>query len=540
MNKPRKDLKFLLPLLAAIILIFGILLGFQLKDIGQKKQMAYSNYHDNSLNQILRLIQFKYVDSVDLVEVKQEAVKEILEHLDPHSVFIPKDRLQGVEEDLHGSFYGIGISYFIVRDTITVSRVIKGGPAEKAGLQIGDQIIKQGDSLLAGVSIGFQEANRILKGSKNSVADLEIWRNGAPQQVRIKRGNVPLKSVGAAYMIRPEIAYIKIKNFSAHTYAEFMDAATKLKEENDLKKIILDLRNNAGGYLESAVHIADEFLDGEKEIVSIRGDKYKTIDFKGERDGEFETIPLAVLVNEGSASASEALAGAVQDWDRGYLIGRPTFGKGLVQEQYNLSGGGALRLTVGRYYLPSGRLIQRPYKHRVEAYKDDILNRYAHGEFLNRDSIHLLDSTPYFTKRLDRRVFAGNGIMPDIFVPVDTMNLSSFSNKIYHQHVLFTFAHRYLQSHKAEVDTGDLNRFLQSDLPEDILPLLFDYIEKQGYPLSSLNPKEEDLIEVHLKAFMASEIWGEEGYERAVNFENKEVKEALSILEKDPGLENLD
>ena len=537
MNDANKRLKIFAPLFFSIVLILGMFLGFKLRDKAGYERPFFSRSADIMLHQVLRLIDMKYVDSVNVARLRSDAINGLLQHLDPHSVYIPPRDLRGINEEMQGSFHGIGIAYYIIRDTINVTQVLSGGPAEKAGLKIGDQLLRASDSVVAGVHIDATRIRRLLQGPLHSVVPVEIKRKDTRMNLDITRGIIPIKSLDAAYMIAPHVAYVRINRFSARTYSEFMDAIVALKKDHSIDQFILDLRGNPGGYLDAAVHIADEFLSGDKEVVSTRGKSYPDKTFRCGKAGEFETIPLAVLVNERSASASEILAGALQDWDRAYIIGRQTYGKGLVQEQYNLINGAALRLTVARYYLPSGRLIQRPYKHRMGAYQHDLVERFAHGEMLHKDSIHFEDTTAYFTLEEHRRVHAGGGVMPDVFVPLDTTRMSSQLMALYRQHLLFRFAYAYHNQHTEKFATlKSPEDLLKAHILPENLPAALHAFAPEATGLQTLPPQELANVRLQIKAFIARELWQDEGYYYLINQQDRSIEKARQILLQQPDL----
>ncbi|HLR38262.1 MAG TPA: S41 family peptidase [Chitinophagaceae bacterium] len=539
MSDAKKKFKIYLPILFAIVLVLGIFFGYRLKE-PNKEPFAVST-QDHALDQILHLIDLKYVDSIQLQSIKENAIQDILKHLDPHSEYISPHLLKNVTENMQGHYRGIGVAYYIINDTINVSRVLDGGPAAKNGIKIGDQIIKANDSSLTGKDITPKRIKHILRGPNHSQISLNILRRGTPLQIELQRGVIPLKSIQETYFIHPGVAYMRINRFSAHTYSEFMDAVVALKKKDSIKKFILDLRNNPGGLVESAVNIADEFLSKNKLVVYTKGKNYPKREFTCSKHGELEDVPLAVLVDGYTASASEILAGAIQDWDRGYIIGRQTFGKGLVQEQYFLSNGSALRLTVARYYLPSGRLIQRPYKHRMLAYHHDLLRRAKHGELLHQDSIHYKDTTAYYTKKEHRLVHAKGGIMPDIFVPVDTAKLSNDLLKLYHKHTLFRFAQQYLSHHKKELTQfTSPEEFAQAHIfNENIFHQLKGFAAQSKINLNPINSDELSMIKIQIKAFIARSLWQNKGYYYLLNQDDNVIHKALNTLKSTPSLTSL-
>ncbi len=543
MSYSNKKLKVFIPLLFTVVLVLGMFLGFKLRDKqGYNKALFSLGAQDNLLHQVLRLVDLKYVDSVHLSGLKSDAIKGILSHLDPHSAYIPPKEFTHVNEEMQGSFHGIGIAYFVIDDTVNITRVLPGGPAAKAGLSVGDQILKANDSLMAGVHISSEKIRKFIRGPLHSNVKLVLLRKDSLIQISLKRGRIPLTSIDAAYMIAPGVLYVKINRFSAHTYGEFMDAITALKAKHDVKKCILDLRNNPGGYLEASVNIADEFLSGDKLVAEAKGKSYPLKEFTCNKTGELEEVPLAVLVNGQSASASEILAGAIQDWDRGYIIGRQTFGKGLVQEQYQLANKGVLRLTVARYYLPSGRLIQRPYKDRMLAYSHDLIKRYRHGEMLHADSIHFQDTTAYYTKVKHRLVHAEAGIMPDVFVPLDTTSLSPTLMKIYRKNIIFRFAFTYKKKYPAVFENiKNEKELLQTKImTKQGLNLLYELAKDEGITgINRLSPSEIQTLQLQTKAFIARERWQDKGYFEVINQEDKTIKKALQVLQKEPDLSTL-
>lgn len=533
MSESSKKFKVLLPLLFSIVLALGIFLGFRLRDSQAPRNTYFLNTGTpGALQEILDLARLKYVDSVNPVKLKQDAIRGIVTHLDPHSVYIPSDQLASVNEDLEGSFQGIGVEFLIIGDTINVTSVISGGPSQTAGIRIGDKFIRVNDSVVAGVSITTARIKALLRGPLDSPVKLRVLRDGHLKDFSLRRGTIPLSSVDAAYMIRPGIGYIRINRFAASTYQEFMDSMLDLQKQG-LKKLIVDLRQNSGGYLDAAVHIADEFLSDHKLIVYTEGKHYPRKDYHCEKAGVFEQGPLAVLVDGGTASASEILSGAIQDWDRGTIIGRRTFGKGLVQEQYNLSDGGAMRLTVARYYIPSGRSIQRSYEAGAAAYYEDIIDRYVHGELTHADSIHFRDTTRYYTLIKHRPEYGGGGIMPDVFVPIDTVRLDKVMRPLYAGGIFFDFAYRYYEAHSQEF-AGYKNPedFIAGfEVSGNMLTAFEAYAAKKGRPVpSSAVKKDHKEIALRIKALLAREIWHLPGYYQVLNTEDRAVAAALKVL----------
>ena len=413
------------PLLSAGIMVLGMTLGFRLHDtLRSKRDMESSVERNDRLEEIIDLIGQKYVDTVSTNALYSDAVKGILSHLDPHTVYIPADELADVNQDLEGSFFGIGVEFAVIHDTIEVTSVVEGGPSDKAGVLPGDKFLKVNDTLIAGNGTTSERIVQMLRSDKKST--VSVWlkpaRGKAFKVVHINRDEVPLYSVDASLMLDPQTGYIKINRFAATTYDEFAKAIHKLKADG-AKQLVLDLRENPGGYLDAAVNIADEFLDNNKLVVYTQGIHAEKTMYRADKSGMFEQGKLAVLVDESSASAAEILSGAIQDWDRGIIIGRRTFGKGLVQEQYDLGDGAALRLTIARYYTPSGRCIQRTFANGKDAYEADFEKRFESGELTGKDSLVKEDTTSYYTAN-HRLVHGGGGIKPDVYVPYDSGRLS--------------------------------------------------------------------------------------------------------------------
>lgn len=542
-ESPRK-LKVFLPLLFSVVLALGMFIGFKLRDKeGYKAAYFLPPGRMSTLQEIISLIGLKYVDSVDATDMKKDAVQGILNHLDPHSVYIPPAQLAEVNEDLEGNFSGIGVEFGILKDTVNVMSVISGGPSETAGLQTGDKIIRVNDSLVAGNHITATRIKTLLRGPDRSTVRVTVLRGEELKPFTIRRGVIPLHSVDASYMIAEGIGYIRLNRFASNTYGEFMDAVSDLQKAG-LKKLIIDLRQNPGGYLDAAVKIADELLDGRKLIVYTEGKQYPRTDYTCLKAGVFEKGPLAILVDEGSASASEILSGAVQDWDRGAIIGRRTFGKGLVQEQYALNDGGALRLTVARYYIPSGRCIQKPYADGREAYREDIMDRYEHGELTNADSTHFSDTTRYYTQVKHRRVYGGGGIMPDIFVSIDTARMNRLMSSLYSGNLFYDFAYQYYSHHTSDFASyHDATDFADHFIAGDELWSSFvRYAEGRGIrQMNHISPQDAKEAKMRIKALLARQRWNNNGFYQVMNRRDSSVLRAVETLRgESAGAETVD
>ncbi|MDQ6890313.1 MAG: S41 family peptidase, partial [Bacteroidota bacterium] len=413
-----KKLQVWLPLILSVCMIAGMFIGYRLKSNMPNSGIFFID-RQRPVQEVIDLVNNKYVDKENEDSLGDAAIEAILAKLDPHSVFLPPRELKEINEDLEGQFYGIGIEFNIFSDTINVVNVLPNGPSDKAGLMVGDKFLKVGDSVITGKNISYEKIKKLLRGGGGSVAEITILRNGVTKKINITRGLIPLYSLDAAYMITDTVGYIRLNKFSETTYKEFMQATDNLQKQG-MKSMILDLRDNGGGILTEATHIADEFLSGDKLVTYTEGYHSPKKEYRCSKEGVFETGKLVVLANEGTASASEILIGALQDWDRATILGRRTFGKGLVQEQYELSDGSGLRLTVARYYTPLGRSIQKSYKSGNEEYNKDLMNRFHNGEMSYADSIKHTNETAYKTGS-GKTVYGGGGITPDIFVPYDTM-----------------------------------------------------------------------------------------------------------------------
>jgi carboxyl-terminal processing protease len=530
-----RKLQVFLPILFALVLALGMYLGHKMPAANTgAPTLTFSGSGRGTLQEVMDLLKLKYVDTLQVADLQQEAIDGLLSHLDPHSVYIPPSNLEEVNEDLEGNFQGIGVEFNITRDTVNVVSVVTGGPSESAGVQTGDKIIKVSDSLVAGKGITNEQIRKLLRGPKDSKVIVTMLRGTQLKNIEITRGVIPLYSVDASYMVTPEIGYIKINKFAGTTYEEFMAALTKLQKAG-MKKLVVDLRQNPGGYLDAATRIADEFLDSSKLILYTKGKAYPRTNYLCEKPGAFEKGGLTVLTDEGSASASEILSGALQDWDRATIIGRRTFGKGLVQEQFDLSNGGALRLTIARYYIPSGRSIQKSYANGREAYDEDIMNRFNHGEFVSQDSIHLVDTQKYYTLIKKRVVYGGGGIMPDIFIPFDTTRFSNVITSMYARNTLTDYAYEYYMAHEGDFkqykNAGEFaSRF---ELSDAVFNDFKNFAAKDSIRgLENIHPHDAAEIKTRLKALLARQVWSYDGYYETMNKDDEMLKKAVEVLNK--------
>lgn len=463
----KKSNRFM-PLMMALCVIIGIIVGSFYSNHFSGNRLSIINTGTNRINNLLHIIDDQYVDKVNLDSLVEDAMPKILTELDPHSVYISAKDVEAANQDLQGSFSGVGIQFVIRQDTIHVQNVIQNGPAERAGILAGDKIVMVDDHTFVGKAVTNQEAMRRLKGPKNTKVKIGVLRYGhsKPQSFVVTRGDIPIKSVSATYMIDDKTGYIRIKSFGETTYAELLVALAKLGESG-FQNLIIDLRDNTGGYLQSAVQMANEFLPKNKLIVYTEGRKSPRQDFRSDGRGSYKQTPLVVLINEGSASASEIFAGAMQDNDRATVIGRRSFGKGLVQKQIEFSDGSMVRLTIARYYTPSGRCIQKPYVHgETDDYAQDLMSRYEHGEFFSQDSIK--HTGPKYHTSNGRVVYGGGGITPDIFVPEDTTGFTSYYKQATMSGLILQFAFTYTDDNRPK-----LNNFKE-------MMELADYLKKQN------------------------------------------------------------
>ncbi len=452
-KQPSKQNVFL-PIILSIVLIIGIWLGYFLTLKFSNGTNSQQNKHSSSnekINSLLEYIEYQYVDTINKSELVEKTVTAMLQSLDPHSSYIAAAEFETTNESLEGNFDGIGVEFNIIKDTIRVINPIEGGPSEKIGIKAGDKLIKVEGKNMTGPKITNKEVFEKLRGISGTAVNVTILRNGIkkPLNFKIIRDAIPLYSLDAAYIVKPTIGYMKISKFAATTYDEYIKAFNDLNKLG-MKKLILDLRGNPGGYLNAAVDISDEFLVNGLQIVYTQGKANPKKTYKATEKGSFEKNEIVILIDEGSASASEIVAGAIQDNDRGLIIGRRSFGKGLVQDQLQLPDGSAIRLTVARYYTPTGRCIQKPYTDDKSIYYNEEYDRYQNGELLNADSIKL-DKTKKYRTPEGKIVYGGGGIMPDIFVPIDTSKTNSFLNKVFYVGAINTFAFEYSDKHRNEL-----------------------------------------------------------------------------------------
>ncbi|WP_320054564.1 S41 family peptidase [uncultured Acetobacteroides sp.] len=504
MSYDNKKRDILLPILIASALIVGVLIGLQLRENDIKRSRLFSSKSDK-LNAIMNYIEEEYVDTISRDSLVEKTIPLMMANLDPHSVYIPAKEIEAVNESLDGEFSGIGVEFNMPSDTVVVLNTVPGGPSEKVGIKSGDRIVRINDTTIAGVKFPQGKIMKRLRGKTGTKVNVSVKRRGVAQLIKftIVRDVIPVKSVDVAYMIEPKVGYIKVSKFARDTYKEFDEAINKLHNQG-MKKVIVDLRGNTGGYLDQAVEIVNEFLPENKLIVYTQGKARPRQNLYSDARGGAKSDELVILIDEESASASEIMAGAIQDNDRGTIVGRRSFGKGLVQEQASLTDGSAIRLTVARYYTPTGRSIQKPYKLGDGAdYYMDLSNRYIHGEMANSDSIKLNTKLRYKTPK-GKIVYGGGGIMPDIFVPLDTVGLGKFYKKVYEQSLIFKFTAAFSDIHRQELNKitkiGQLKQYLTG---QNLMGQFIAYCAKSGvYPEGRDLKHSYKLIDAQLKAFV--------------------------------------
>lgn len=511
-----KNTKFsvYIPVLLAIAVVTGILIGNRLtRNVGSNiPTFATSGF--NKLDAVIELINNSYVDSISTDSLVEKTIPLLLKNLDPHTSYIPPKEMLGVEEEMRGNFGGIGVQFSIQNDTVMVVDVISGGPSSKLGILPGDRIVTVNDTLLAGAGLKNEKVLSKLRGEKGTKVNVGIKRKGFKDlfEFNITRGEIPIYSVDVSYMIDETTGYIKVSRFGEKTYQEFMEGMKKL-DQLGMKTVIVDLRGNGGGYLNAVIKMVNEFLDKGELIVYTQGHSQPRKTFNADSNGTYRDKGVLVLIDDFSASASEIFAGAIQDNDRGWVIGRRSFGKGLVQEQIPFKDGSALRLTVARYYTPSGRSIQKPYDKGNDEYYKDIMDRAIHGEFQQADSIQFSDSLKY-TTLAGRTVYGGGGIMPDFFIPADTLGFSDFYSKITQKGLVYQFALDFADSNRKTLskltNTKEFETYFQN---RDILNQFVAFAAQKGIKASNGDLKTSSkIIDNQAKAYIARNILGEEGF----------------------------
>ena len=527
----KKNNRFM-PLLMAVSVVVGILIGTFYANHFSGNRLSIINSGSNKLNNLLRLVDDQYVDTVNVNDLVEKAMPQILAELDPHSVYISAKDMQIANDDLKGSFSGVGIEFTIRHDTLHVQNVIKNGPSERAGLIAGDKIVMVDDKPFTGKTLTNEEAMHRLKGPKDTKVKLGIMR-GREKTIRnfvVTRGDIPTKSVTATYMLDEKTGYIRLKNFGENTYPELLIALAKLSQQG-FENLTIDLRGNTGGYLESAVQIANEFLPKGQLIVYTQGRKQARQEYRSDGRGSYQQIPLVVLIDEGSASASEILAGAIQDNDRGTIIGRRSFGKGLVQKPMAFNDGSMIRLTIARYYSPSGRCIQKPYvSGDNKDYEEDLMVRYQHGEFFSQDSIK--HTGPAYKTRIGRQVFGGGGITPDIFVAEDTTDVTSYYKQASMSGLIIQFAYDFTDNNRDKLkeyqSLKDLEKYL---VKQNMVEKFASYGEKNGLKRRNLMiQRSHKLLERYIHSRIVYNMMSEEAWVEYINEDDPAIKETLKVF----------
>ena len=521
-----------MPLFMALCVVIGILIGTFYANHFSGNRLNIINSGSNRLNNLLHIIDDQYVDTVNINSLVEKAIPQILSELDPHSVYISAKEAQTASDDLKGSFFGIGIEFAIREDTIHVQSIIDGGPAQKAGLIAGDKIVSVDGKPFVGKGVTNEEAVRRLKGPDKSKVKVGVLRYGSskPQEFMITRGEVKTKSVTATYMIDNRTGYIRVKNFGENTYAEMLVSLAELSSDN-LENLVIDLRDNAGGYLEAAVQMANEFLPKDRLIVYTEGRRSKRNDYKSNGRGAYQNIPLVVLINEGSASASEIFAGAMQDNDRGTIIGRRSFGKGLVQQQIGFPDGSMIRLTIARYYTPSGRCIQKPYD-STDDYQKDLITRYEHGEYFNQDSIK--HNGPQYKTVGGRIVYGGGGITPDIFVAEDTTDVTSYYKEASMTGLILQFAYTYTDDNRLKLNSfREMQAMADHLVKQNTVDQFATYADKRGLKRRNLMiQKSHHLLERHINSRIIYNMMNEQALIEYLNQDDNAIVAALKQFYK--------
>jgi carboxyl-terminal processing protease len=521
-----------MPVWLAVSVVIGIFIGTFFANRFSGNRLSIINSGSNKLNDLLHIVDDQYVDTVNVNDLVEKAMPTILSELDPHSVYISQKDVQQANDDLKGSFFGVGIEFTIRKDTIHVQNVISNGPSERAGLLAGDKIVEIDGEPFVGKKVTNEEAMHRLKGDKDTKVQIGVVR-GKEKTVRqytVTRGEIPMKSVTASYMLDDHTGYIKIKNFGDKTYPELLIALARLGQE-DFENLVIDLRGNTGGYLGSAVQMANEFLSRGKLIVYTEGRRSQRQEYRSDGRGSYQRLPLVVLIDEASASASEIFAGAIQDNDRGTIIGRRSFGKGLVQQPISLHDGSMIRLTIARYYSPSGRCIQKPYTSGADRnYEEDLLNRYQHGEFFTGDSIK--HEGPEYHTSNGRVVYGGGGITPDIFVGEDTLGVTSYYKEASMSGLILQFAYEYVDDNRQQLSKYTTKKELLAYLKKlNTVELFVQYAEKNGLKRRNLMiQKSRQLLERYINSRLIYNVLDEEAWTEYLNDDDPAIRETLRVF----------
>ena len=535
--------KYLYPLLTVAVLFIGFFLGNGLANRANAQQLRWGNFtlRLSKVDQLLQYMDNSYVDKIDVDSITEDIMADIVSKLDPHSAYIPKKDLELVNSELEASFSGIGVQFSIQQDTVSIVAVISGGPSEGVGILAGDKIVEVNDTAFTGKGINNEKVLHTLRGEKGTEVRLGIRRSGTPEMLHftVTRGDIPVHSVDASFIVEQQgkatgIGFVRVNKFGTGTYDEFLTALSKLKSEG-AKAYIVDLRENSGGFMDQAIKMANEFLSAGDMIVYSEGRSYPRYEARANGLGRFKQVPLVVLIDDFSASASEIFAGAMQDTDRALIIGRRSFGKGLVQQQIPFTDGSAVRLTVARYYTPSGRCIQKPYElGHQEDYQKDLLERFEHGEMFSRDSIRQsADTTVYYTKA-GKRVYGGGGIMPDIFIGRDTTRNTPWYNRVVNHAYTYQFAFRYTDRHRKQLqqykDWQSLERHLKQ---AGWMSEFVSFAKEKGVePVEAEIQKSRPLLERIVNAYIVRDVLGDEGFFPLFERDDDITKEAVKQLQQ--------
>ncbi|MGM0626174.1 MAG: S41 family peptidase [Bacteroidota bacterium] len=515
----------------AVIVLIVSLFGIQ--------AIAQSSYSQqlSKFGRVLTLVNSLYVDTVDQEELVEDAIVSMLQELDPHSIYISKDEVKRMNEPLQGAFDGIGIQFNIMKDTLMVVATIPGGPSEKLGIMAGDRIIEVDGKDIAGIGLSNTDVRDMLRGEKGTEVDVKILRRGEDELLdfTIVRDEIPIYSVNAGYVVDEEIGYVKLNRFSKTTDEELNEVFDEF-DAAGVEDIILDLGNNGGGYMDKAIWLADQFLERNEMIVYTEGENSPKREYKASDDGRYDDARVVVLVNESSASASEIVSGAIQDWDRGVVVGRRTFGKGLVQRPFPLPDSSMIRLTVARYYTPAGRCIQKPYKEGSEDYGHELIDRYNQGELIHSDSIHFPDSLLYRTLRKERKVYGGGGIMPDVFIPLDTTQVSDYHGELMRKGLIFSFAVQYVDNNRDMLHDKypEFEKFeSEFEVTDDIIAELDEFANEKQEMKESMDDMDSDQLKrlkIHLKSLVASDLWETNEFHQINNKMDPAFLKAVELL----------
>ncbi|MDA3819898.1 MAG: S41 family peptidase [Candidatus Delongbacteria bacterium] len=519
-----------------IILVFVVIICLPAKVIQAQNLQNEQTEQLHKFGRVLTLINTLYVDTVSQEKIVEGAIVAMLKELDPHSIYISKDEVKRMNEPLKGAFEGIGIQFNILEDTLMVVATIPGGPSEKLGIMPGDRIISVDGKDITDIGLKNSDVLDMLRGEKGTIVNVEIVRRGVDEvlEFTIVRDKIPIFSVNAGYVVDDDIGYVKLNRFSKTTDEELKEVFNHF-DSVGVNSIILDLTSNGGGYMDKSIWLADQFLEEDEMVVYTEGENSPKREYRATDDGRYENARVVVLVNEGSASASEIVSGALQDWDRGVIIGRRTFGKGLVQRPFPLPDRSMIRLTVARYYTPSGRCIQKPYEEGKEDYSHELIDRYNEGEMISADSIHFPDSLLYKTLRKERKVYGGGGIMPDVFIPLDTTQVSDFHSALMRKGAIFSFALQYVDGNRDALnetypnfDTFESEFVVTDEMVDD----LAEYAEEKDIneSMDSITDKQYNKLKLHIKALIASDIWETNEFYQINNKRNDAFLKALEIL----------